>query len=161
MNAKIISMCIVALLAVGGIGMLSAQPLASVSGTAVLSRGNVPVEAIGVDEVGYTIYSGTGMGAEVVGVKLSFTADIPSGTMIFVSVRDSGDNELAYDAGNFGPITAATLTTFDLWTSNWYGPADIDWSTYTGGPPTGYWPLIPDIDYLIVTVAENTNYVTP
>lgn len=160
MKNKILAMCLVALLAVGGIGMLAAQPLAPVSGTQVLSRGTVPVEMIGVDAVGYKIYTGTGMGAELVGVKLSFTAAIPSGSVIFVSVRNAGGNELGYDA----QVTTAEIgynsdTMFNLWTSAWYGPADVDWTTWPGGT-AACWPLIPDVSYLIVTVGGNSIYVT-
>jgi hypothetical protein len=141
--------------------MLAAKPLASVTGTAVLARGNVPVDDIGVDSVGYKIYTGTGMGAELVGVKLSFTADIPSGSVIFVSVRNSGGSELGYDAQvTTSIITAATLTTFDLWTTGFYGgQVDQDWDPWTGSP-AAYWPLIPDVSYIIVTVGGNSIYVT-
>jgi len=153
MDTKILAICVVGLLATVGLGALAAQPLTPISGTQVLSRGNVAVHAIGVDEVGYKIYTGTGMGTELVGVKLSFTADIPSGTVIFVSVRDSGDTELGYDA----QITAAailetTLTTFDLWNL-----ADEDWAA--GGPYSTNFPFLPNVDYLIVTVAGNSHYV--
>jgi hypothetical protein len=162
MKNKILAMCLVALLAVGGIGMLAAKPLASVTGTAVLARGNVPVDDIGVDSVGYKIYTGTGMGAELVGVKLSFTAAIPSGSVIFVSVRNSGGSELGYDAQiTAAQIEAGSDTMFDLWTSAYYpgSTADVDWDTWAGGG-TAYWPLIPDVNYLIVTVGGNSIYVT-
>jgi hypothetical protein len=161
MKTKILAICLVGLMAMGGIGVLATQPLASVSGTQVLSRGNVAVNAIGVDDVGYKIYTGTGMGAELVGVKLSFTADVPSGSVIFVSVRDSSGNELGYDAQvTTADITAATLTTFNLWTTGHYGGAtDQDWETWAGSP-TAYWPRLPDVNYLIVTVGGNSIYVT-
>lgn len=154
MNTKILSICVVALLAVGGIGMLAAKPLASVTGTAVLARGNVPVADIGVDYVGYRIHSGTFLGAVLVGVYLSFTADLPANTMIFVSVRDSGGNEIAYDAGYFGPIAAGTNYQFDLWTTG-----DVDWATYAGSN-WDLWPSVAAVDYFIVTVAGNSVYVT-
>jgi len=150
-------------MAVGGIGMLAAKPLSSVTGTAILVRGNVPVDGIGVDSVGYKIYSGTGMGAELVGVELSFTADIPSGSVIFVSVRNAGGSELGYDAQvTSGTITATTDTMFDLWTSGFYGGTqDVDWDTWDGtNPADAHWPLIPDVSYLIVTVGGNSIYVT-
>lgn len=154
MNNKILAMCIVALMAIGGIGVLAAKPLASVSGTSVLVRGEVPVNDIGVDYVGYRIHSGTFLGAVLVGVYLSFTTDIPAGTIIFVSVRDSAGAEIAYDAGSFGPIAAGTNAQFDLWTTG-----DVDWATY-GGTSWDLWPGVAYVDHFIVTVAGNSVYVT-
>jgi hypothetical protein len=154
MNTKILAMCVVALLSIGGIGMLAAKPLASVTGTAVLARGNVPVDDIGVDYVGYRIHSGTFLGAVLVGVYLSFTTDIPANTMIFVSVRNGGGTEIAYDAGYFGPISAGTNYQFDLWTTG-----DVDWATYVGSN-WDLWPGVADVNYFIVTVAGNSVYVT-
>lgn len=145
-------MCIVALLAVGGIGVLSAQPLYPVSGTQVLSRGNVAVDMIGVDDVGYKIWTGTGWDAALVGVKLSLTADIEAGTYIAISVRDSGDNELGYYAGVQTAITEGTTTVFYLWNL-----ADEEW---TGpGSYTESFPLLGEVHHLIVTVAGNSEYI--
>jgi hypothetical protein len=154
MSNKILAMCIVGLMAVGGIGMLAAKPLSPVTGTSILVRGNVPVDSIGVDYVGYRIHSGTFLGAVLVGVYLSFTADIPENTMIFVSVRNGAGNEIAYDAGYFGPIAAGENYQFDLWTTG-----DIDWETY-GDSDWDLWPSVAVVNYLIVTVAGNSIYVT-
>ncbi|HUS99759.1 MAG TPA: hypothetical protein VMY59_05500 [Candidatus Thermoplasmatota archaeon] len=155
MNTKIFSICMVALLAVGGIGMLAAQPLWPVSGTQVLSRGNVDVEMIGVDDVGYEIWTGTGWGAALVGVKLSFTANIEAGTYIAISVRDSANVELGYYAHVQGsPITDGITTTFYLWNL-----ADELWTGSTATYSMQF-PQLGIVDHLIVTVAGNSLYVT-
>jgi len=157
MNNKILAMCVVALMAVGGIGVLAAKPLVDVSGTQVLVRGNVGVETIGVDDVGYKIWTGTNWEAALVGVKLSFTANIPSGTYIAISVRGTGTpgTEYGYDAGvTAAAIDAGTTTTFYLWNMN-----NEEW-TGSGGTYTTQFPQIPLVDHLIVTVAGNSEYVS-
>ncbi len=155
-------MCVVAIMAVGGIGVLAAQSLSPVSGTQVLSRGDVPVEMIGVDNVGYQIWTGTGWEAALVGVKLSFTAYIEIGTYIGISVRGTGSpgDEYGYYAGvTTIAIGAGTTTTFYLW--------NLEDEQWTGAPPDhhdgaydGQFPQINLVDHLIVTVAGNSEYVT-
>jgi len=157
MNNKILAMCVVALMAVGGIGVLAAKPLSGVTNAQVLVRGNVPVYDIGVDNIGYEIWTGTGREAAVVQVKISYDADIPSGTYLAISFRTTGTpgTELGYYAGvTTGTISAATTTTFALY--NWM---DEHW-TGTGGSYTYQFPPVQDVDHLIVTVAGNSNYVT-
>ena len=144
-------MCV---LAVSGIGAAFAGGISSWSNINVLSRGATTVPEIGVDHMGYVLSSGVMKSAALVGVTLSFDADVPAGSVIFISVRDDGtpSSEVAYYAGvTAAAISHATKTTFNLYdTSNNHYP-----------PVTANFPDASAVKTIVVTVAGGSSYNTP
>jgi len=145
---------IVCVLALSGIGAAFAAGISSWSNINVLSRGTVAVPTIGVDHMSYVISSGIQKPAALVGVTLSFTKDVPSGSTIFISVRDDStpSSEVAYYAGVTGTaISHATNTTFYLYdtSNNQYPPVTVNF------------PDAVTVSKICVTVAGQSTYNTP
>ena len=147
---------IVCALAVSGIGAAFARGISSWDNIGVLSRGGTVVPMADVDYMGYVISSGRLAPAALVGVTLSFTADVPAGSVIFISARDDGtpSSEVAYYAGVTGSLLSMnTNKTFYL-----YNMSDVLYAP--GNTATGF-PDVSAVNTIVVTVAGNSSYNTP
>jgi hypothetical protein len=158
MRKRVLIGVIVVVLALGTMGAAFATGLSSVSGINVLSRGNVNVPSIGVDYMGYVISSGCNQPAALVGVTLSFTADVPAGSVIFLSVRNDSTpaSEVAYYAGVTGALLGMnanhTFYLYDMSNHQYTGPGDTNTSGF---------PDVSTVTKICVTVAGGSNYNTP
>jgi len=148
MKKILVSLMLIAVV-VGVLGTAFTAGISSWSGIGILSRGSTMLPTVGVDHVSYKIHSGVSDPASLVGVRLSFTADL-SNPMIFISVRDSGNNELAYYAGSgLGTINESTTTLFTLY--------DTGNNLF---PPVVNHPNVALVTDIIVTVADNGSTYT-
>jgi len=129
---------IICVLAMGGIGAAFANQLGFTSiGALAMGWGQLP--EISVEDVAWELHSGAGQPVDVDGVYLKFNQGIPANSVIFISLRNVGQGELAYYAGvGVGPYTAHTWHKFPL-------------SDGTTATPQ-------EVVYIKVTVAENSVY---
>ena len=145
MKKAILISLIVCVLAVSGIGAAFATNV-GFSNVGALSLGHDAVEDVNCDFVGYELDTGMNLPVEVNGVYISFDKDIHSNdnsTVIFVSLRDSLFQELAYCVA----LVPASTT---LYATNIYKIQTAD-GTYAD----------PELVYYVkVTVAENSTYST-
>jgi len=132
---------IVCVLAMGGIGAAFATGM-GFSNVGALSLGTGDVPQVNVVDVGWELYSGAGLGVVVDGVYLKLDRNIAAGTVIFISLRNTGWTELAYYAG----VTTGAMTA-----NTWYKFPLSDGTT----------ALPAQVAYVKVTVAENGSYSTP
>ena len=134
---------IVCALAVGGIGAAFATNV-GFDKVGALSLGTTAVKDVNVDFVGYNLDTGYTKPVVVNGVWLSFDTDIHSDdntTIIFVSLRDGGFNELAYCV-----LTVAASTTLNA--------GDTRLVMCSDGSEADPEAVV----YVKVTVAENSTY---
>ena len=144
---------IVSIIALSGIGAAFAGGISSWGGINVLSRGPTTVPEIGVDHMGYVLSSGVMKPAALVGVTLSFTADVPAGSVIFISARDDStpSSEVAYYAG----VTAAAISHAAKTTFNLYDTSNNQYSPVVNHPDASA------VKTIVVTVAGGSSYNTP
>jgi len=139
---------IVVVLALGGIGAAFASNV-TFTGVGSLALGTTPAFSnIGVDYLGYELDTADNMPVEVDGVYISFDQNLHSpnnSTVIFVSLRDAGFNELAY--------CVATVPSSTTLLANTIYKLPIAIGSAEADPH--------DVYYVKVTVAENSSYSTP
>ena len=140
MKKVIIVSLLVCVLALGSVGAAFATGM-GFSNVGALSLGISSVPQIDTDHVSFHLKSAMGQPVRVDGVYLSFNTDF-SNAAFSVSVRDSGNNELAYCALNSHSQTAAETRCFHL---------------YADGNPL---PTPDQVYYVKVTVAEGGEYNT-
>ena len=129
---------IICVLAMGGIGAAFATTL-GFSNIGALAMGWGQLPEISVEDVAWELHSGAGQPVDVDGVYLKFNQGIPANSVIFISLRNVGQGELAYYAGvGVGGFSANTWYKFPL-------------SDGTTADPE-------EVVYVKVTVAENSVY---